>query len=170
MISEAIEAIRTAFRRLGQAREARANEKREAALTRERDARNSVYRRPVWAFITLAMLCGCDGNVREFAVAVGVAAIVARATMLLPWRALGFVPLALALTACGPSRATRTAQDEVRVMDAQCSAELDALHFDPGPNPDGEARVQAVLAGCQERAHAFCAAHHFTHADTEICP
>lgn len=74
------------------------------------------------------------------------------------------------VAACGPSRATRTALDEVRRLDAQCSAELDALHFDPGPNPDGDARIQAVLTACRERASAFCAAHHIDHSDTEACP
>lgn len=78
--------------------------------------------------------------------------------------------IAISLTACGPSRATRTAIDEVIVMDVRCATELDELHFEPGPNIDADARQQAVLAGCQERAFAFCAAHHITHADTELCP
>lgn len=74
------------------------------------------------------------------------------------------------MVSCGPSLATTRATDAVRVLDRQCVSELDALTFPPGPNPDGEARVRAVLAGCQERAYAFCAEHHLTHADTEVCP
>lgn len=76
----------------------------------------------------------------------------------------------LAVAACGPSLATDRATHAVHVLDRQCVDELDALTFPPGPNPDGEARIQAVLAGCQERAYAFCAEHHLTHEDTEVCP
>ena len=78
--------------------------------------------------------------------------------------------ICFSLPACGPSPATRTALDEVRALDAQCSSELDALDFAPGPNLDGEARLQAVLAGCRDRAAAFCTAHHLTHEITEVCP
>lgn len=85
-------------------------------------------------------------------------------------RAVLAAMLALFVVACGPSLATVRATNEIDRLDAQCSAELDELHFEPGPNPDGEARVQAVLAGCQERARTFCAEHHLTHTNARVCP
>lgn len=85
---------------------------------------------------------------------------------------LGFASVALTLIALlggcgGPSPATRTALDEVRTLDAQCSSEIDALQFDAD---DDDSAIQAALAGCRDRASAFCAAHHLTHEITELCP
>lgn len=68
---------------------------------------------------------------------------------------------------CGPSLATAAAVDEVERLDAQCAGELDAMHFTAG---DDDSAIRALLAGCAERAIAFCDAHHITHADTELCP
>jgi hypothetical protein len=69
--------------------------------------------------------------------------------------------------ACGPSLATSAAIDQVEQLDAQCAGELDALTFAPG---EDDTRIRAALAGCQERAATFCAEHHITRSDTELCP
>lgn len=71
-----------------------------------------------------------------------------------------FLALALVACACGrPSRATRTALDELHALDAQCQASAAAAAEEATSYADGQARLDAAREGCITRAHAYCDAH-----------
>jgi hypothetical protein len=74
---------------------------------------------------------------------------------------IGLILVVLMLGACGrPSRATRTALDEVHALDAECRARARAVAESATSLEEGRAQLVVESAGCVERARVFCLAHH----------
>lgn len=120
-MKDIIDSIRTAIRRHGQAREARRNEKHNAALTRARDAANGYHMGAVWLFVVFApLLGGCVAPPSGLLAIFGMLAVCA--VIATNRRTLGAVAIAMALVGCVPRHVTRaiTAEHE------RCGAALDA--------------------------------------------
>lgn len=76
------------------------------------------------------------------------------------WFVAALVCLSLTAHACGPSRATRTALDEIRSVEAACQARAVEI-AETAPSLDEGRRLLGVEgARCAEAGRVFCAAHH----------
>ncbi len=71
-----------------------------------------------------------------------------------------FVILMLSACAGRPSRATRTALDEVETLNTECRTRALAVGETAPSLEEGRARLAVERQGCLDRATAFCAAHH----------
>lgn len=62
--------------------------------------------------------------------------------------------------ACGPSRATRTALDELDHLGAECSSRAATIGETAPSRAEGERLLSEARDACVVEARAYCTAHH----------